>query len=56
MHELMGTADIIKEEILKMAKMNQCSHCQESPIDGARLMDETSVLQPVYGFPGKKDW
>ena len=41
--ELMGTVDIIKEEVLKLAKMNQCSHCQEYLGDEARPMEEVSV-------------
>ena len=28
LHKLMGTMDIIKEEVHKLTSMNQCSHCQ----------------------------
>ena len=52
--ELMGPVDVIKEEVLKMAKMSQCSHCQESPVDGDRPMEEASVTQPALGLVGKK--
>ena len=37
--ELMGTMDIIKEEVMKLAKMNQCSHWQESLGDEVRPME-----------------
>ena len=32
--KLMGIVDIIKEYVMKMDKMSQCIHCQESPDDG----------------------
>ena len=50
--ELMGTVDIIKEEVMKLARMNQCSHGQDSLGDDARPMDDVSVTQPV-GFSTK---
>ena len=52
--ELMGTVDIIKEKVLKMAKMTQCSHCQDTPDQGVHPMEETSVVQLALGFEGKK--
>ena len=45
--ELMGTTDIIKEEVMKLDKMNQCNHFQESPSDEAHLMEEVSVTHLV---------
>lgn len=53
--QLMGNVDIIKEEVLKMAKMTQCSHCQESPDEGALPMDEVSVHQQAQVMHGLQD-
>ena len=50
--ELMGMVDIIKEEVMKLARMNQCNHCQYSPGDEARPMEDVSVTDPV-GFSCK---
>ena len=35
LNELMGTVDIIKAEVMKLARMNQCTHCQDSLGDEA---------------------
>ena len=51
--EMMGKVDIIKDEVLKFARMNQCTHFQESPGDEACPMEEVYVTQPV-GPSGKK--
>ena len=51
--ELMGTMDIIKEKGMKLAKMNQCSHFQESSDDKARPMEKVSITRLV-GQIGKK--
>ena len=45
--------EIIKEEALKLAKMNQSSHFQESQCDEVRPMEGVSVTHPV-GQLGKK--
>ena len=50
--EFVGTVDFIKEEVQKLTSMNQCSHCQETPVQD-HPMEETSVVQPVYR-PGDK--
>ena len=50
----MGTMDFIKEEVLKMTNMNQCSPYQEILNQGDNPMEETSVVQPTHGFEGKK--
>ena len=40
--DLMGTIEIIKDEVLKMSKMYQYSHCQDSPEEGALPMEEAT--------------
>ena len=45
--ELMGTVDVIKEEMLKLFKMNQCIHFQELLEDGACPMEEVSITHPA---------
>ena len=54
LRELMGTVDFIKEEVLKMVNMNQCSHCQETSDHGNHPMEETSVMQLTRKLEGKK--
>ena len=54
LQKLMGTIDIIKEEVQKLTSMNQCSHCQETPAHADHPMEETSVVQSVHGLEGKK--
>ena len=54
LRELMGTMDIIKEEVQKLTSMNQCSHCQETPAHVDHPTEETSVIQLVRGLEGKK--
>ena len=54
LREMMGTVDFIKEEVQKMAKMTQCSYCQDSSNQGDHPMEETSVVQPAHGIEGKK--
>ena len=50
----MGTVEIIKDEVLKMSRMTQCSHCQDSPEEGALPMEEVSSTQLEPGHRGKK--
>ena len=50
----MGIVEIIKEEVLKMSRMSQCNHCQESSDQGALSMEEISVNQPTFEYKGKK--
>ena len=52
--ELMGTMEIIKDEVLKMSKMSQCIHCQDSTKEGALPMEEVYVMQPTLGHKSKK--
>ena len=52
LHELMGTIDIIKEELQKLTNMNQCINCQETSTND-HPMEESSVVQPAHG-PGEK--
>ena len=52
LEELKGTMDIIKKEVMKLARMNQCIHYQDSPSDETRPMEYVSVTHPV-GFFGK---
>ena len=50
--ELFGAVDIIKEEVMKLARMNQCNHYQYSLGDEARPMEDASVTHLV-AFSGK---
>ena len=52
--ELMGTIDIIKEEVMMIARMNQCSHCEDSLDQGVHPMEETPVFHLDLGHKGKK--
>ena len=52
LRELMGLVDIIKDEVLKLARMNQCSHCQDSPSEEDPVVENFLVTQLV-GFSGK---
>ena len=54
LHELMGTVDIIKEEVQKLTNMTQCSHCQETPAVDDYQMEEPSVAQSVRGIEEHK--
>ena len=45
LHELMGTLDILKEEVHKLTSMTQWNHCQESPVASDFQMEEPSVTQ-----------
>ena len=54
LHKLMGTVDIIKEEVQKLTSMNQCSHCQETSTNSGYQMEETSIAQSVRGIEGMK--
>ena len=53
LRELMGIVDFIKEEVHKMANMNHCNHCQETPAQD-HPVEETFVLRPVHVLEGKK--
>ena len=54
LRELMGTVEIIKNEVLKMSRMSQCNHCQDSPEQGALPMEKVSDTQPAFEHKGKK--
>ena len=48
--ELMGMVDIIKEDVMKLARINQCNHCQYSSGDETLPMEYVSITHPI-GFP-----
>ena len=50
--KLMATVDIVKEEVLNISHMNQCSHYQDSPGEEAQPMEGILVTHPM-GFSGK---
>ena len=50
----MGIVDFIKEEVMKMANMNQWRHLQDTLDQGDHPMEETLVMQPAQGLEGKK--
>ena len=50
--ESMGMMDIIKDEVMKLERMNHCSHCWDFPGEEAQPMEDVSITQPV-GFSGK---
>ena len=43
LRELMGIVEIIKEEVMKMSRIPQCNHYQESSNQDALPMEEISV-------------
>ena len=45
LHELMEKVDYLKEDVQKLTKMAESSHCQESP--GDHMMEEPSVGKPT---------
>ena len=49
----MRIVDIIKEEVLKIDKMSQCSHCQGSLDNVDHPMEEASITQPALILRGK---
>ena len=53
LREVLATVDITKEEVMKLARMSHCNHCQDSPGDEARPMEYISVTHPV-GQSSKK--
>ena len=55
MRELLAPVDEIQEELNKTTKLNQCSHCQESPNEDVHPMEEVSAVQPAYGLTGKQE-
>ena len=48
LRELMGIVDIIKEEVLKMSRMSQCSHFEECSEQGALQTKEISITHPAF--------
>ena len=53
MHDLVGTISYMKEDLRKLANMNQRSHIHDSSIR-YQAMEEASVVHPVKDPKGKK--
>ena len=54
LRELMGTVEIITDEMLKMSIMSERIHCQDSPEEGSLPMEEVYVTQPAFNHKDKK--